>query len=167
MKRNWINPLTDFPFNKRYYLTHPWKFFNDCWSNLKNAKMRIIRGWCWSDLWNMDNYLMEIIPDMLRTLASDGQTYPGREPFETPEKWHSWLYYAADELDSCKEENYEKKNEYYEAYIKRLKDWKLNAETAEEDKKYFTRDIELHKEAIAKRTKILSEIIKYFDWLWD
>lgn len=167
MKRNWMNVLTDFPYSKIYYLKHPWKFFKECYYNIKYAKQRICRGWCWTDMINMNDYLINVIIGMLRCMARDSSGYPGREPFETPEKWISWLYYIAGELEECKEENYEKRNEYYEDYMKRLDDWITNRELTDEDRKYFDRGKELAAEAVERRTKALSEIVRYWDYLWD
>ena len=167
MKRNWMNVLTDFSYSKRYYLTHPWKFFRDCYLNIKYAKQRICRGWCWTDMINMSDYLIDVMIGMLRCMARDSWGYPGREPFETPEKWISWLYYIANELEESKEENYEKRNEYYEDYMKRLDNWDINKEMTDEDRKYFEREKELAAEAVERRTKALTELVKYFDYLWD
>lgn len=167
MKRNWMNVLTDFPYSKRYYLTHPHKFFKDCYYNIKYAKQRICRGWCWTDMINMNDYLIDVMIGMLRCMARDSSGYPSREPFETPEKWTSWLYYIAGELEASKEENYEKKNEYYESYMKRLDNWVANKEFTDEDRKYFDREKELAAEAVERRTKALTELVRYFDYLWD
>ena len=166
-RKNWMNVLTDFPYSKRYYLTHPRKFFKDCYYNIKYAKQRICRGWCWTDMINMNDYLIDVMIDMLRCMARDSNGYPGHEPFETPAKWNSWLYYIAGELEECKEENYEKRNEYYENYMKRLENWSVNKELTDEDRKYFAREKELAEEARERRTKALAEIAKYFDYLWD
>ena len=54
MREKWVNVLTDFTYSKRYYLTHPLKFFKECYLNIKYAKQRICRGWCWTDMINMN-----------------------------------------------------------------------------------------------------------------
>ena len=165
MKKNWINVFTNFFYTKRYYLTHPYKFIRECWINLKNAWYRATRGWSYQDLWNMNDYLIDIMIDMLRNLARDHCAYPGIEPFETPEKWTSWLYYIAGELEASKEDNYERRNEYYDEYMKQFED--KNYESTEIDKLYFARDKELATEARERRTKALIEVIKFWDYLWD
>ena len=129
-----MNVLKDFPYRPRYYLTHPWKFIDECWTNLKNAWMRVTRGWSYMDLYNMDNYLTDVMIDMLRTLAREAHEYPGIEPFETPEKWTSWLWYIAGELEASKEEFYEGKNEFKEEYYKELDNWKIDFEKDENGK---------------------------------
>ena len=162
------NPLKNFTYSKWHYLTHPWKFIKDCITNIKNAKMRIVRGWSYPDLWNMSDYLLDITIDMLRNLARDSHGYPSLKPFEEPEKWSSWLFYIANELEESKEENYEKKNEYYNEYMEQFKNWTKASKTCSElDKKYFAREKELAEEAKERRTKALMEVVKYFDYLWD
>ena len=175
-----MNVLKDFPYRPRYYLTHPWKFIDECWTNLKNAWMRVTRGWSYMDLYNMDNYLTDVMIDMLRTLAREAHEYPGIEPFETPEKWTSWLWYIAGELEASKEEFYEGKNEFKEEYYKELDNWKIDFEKDENGnlisksrelsdvaKKYFARDKELAEEAEKRRYDAMQQLNKYVRWLWD
>ena len=179
--KNKLNVLRQFSYSKRWYLTHPWLFFKDCWINLKNAKMRIVRGWCWSDLWDMFDYLLGLLPDMLKTLAARSMGYPGIEPFETPEKWSAWLYYIANELEESKEEVYEKHNEYYDEYMKSLDNWeykiivdengnrtrKIIDRNEELSKKYFAREVELASDAQKRIEKCFVELGKHFQSLWD
>lgn len=168
MMKNWINVFTNFPYSKHYYLTHPHKFVSECWTNLQNAWYRATRGWSYQDLWNMNDYLIDIMIDMLRNLAHENHAYPGVEPFETPEKWTSWLYYIAGELEASKEENYERRNEYYDEYTKQFEDenW-ANRESTEIDKLYFARDKELAAEAKSRRDKALVALATYWDMLWN
>lgn len=166
--KNKLNVLRQFSYSKRWYLTHPWLFFKDCWINLKNAKMRIVRGWCWPDLWDMSDYLLEILPDMLRTLAAKNVGYPGIEPFETPGKWSAWLYYIANELEESKEEVYEKHNEYYDEFMKQFENYmKDESSTRALDKKYFAREAELASDAQKRIEKCFIELGKHFQSLWD
>ena len=169
MIKDYTNVLKNFPYSKRYYITHPHKFISECWTNLTNAWMRITRGWSYQDLWNMSDYLLDITIDMLHNLARDGHGYPGVAPFEEPGKWISWLYYIAGELEESKEENYEQRNEYYDEYMKKFDDpnWNINSPQTELDKKYFARKKELAEEARERRTKALMEDIKFWDYLWD
>ena len=169
MIKDYTNVLKNFPYSKRYYITHPHKFISECWTNLTNAWMRVTRGWSYQDLWGMSDYLLDITIDMLRNLARDGHGYPGVAPFEEPGKWISWLYYIAGELEESKEENYEQRNEYYDEYMKKFDDtnWNINSPQTELDKKYFASKKELAEEARERRTKALMEVIKFWDYLWD
>ena len=169
-------------YRKRYYLTHPWKWFKDFWYNLKSVYMRAKYGYCYTDIWCMENWLLEILPPMFRHLADHGCAYPGEEPFNTPEKWHDWLHSVADVLESLQEKNWYSQNEYEEDFhemsrARRFAKEKNNHITTtmtynDEDfqmikELYFSRARELQKE----RKKLLidtgHEIFQYLDYLWD
>lgn len=62
--------LCVFSYRKSYYLTHPLCFMKELWIGVKNAYHRMKYGWAWVDLWNMDTYLGQLIPSMLRELAA-------------------------------------------------------------------------------------------------
>lgn len=162
-----MNVLTYFPMRPRYYLRHPFKFLKECKANITNAWMRVARGWCWMDLWNMNDHLLEIIPDMLRELAAKGSAYPGKEPFETPEKWHDWLVSLAADFESCREDALESGNEYYNDYIAQFEGGNFNKETTELDKRYFAREVELYEQMRTRRTNAFHRMIQFFDLLWD
>ena len=62
--------LCVFSYRKSYYLTHPLCFVKELWIGAKNAWHRMRYGWAWGDVWNMDMYLGELVPSMLRELAT-------------------------------------------------------------------------------------------------
>ena len=105
------------PYNKRYLLTHPWKWFKYAWCSVRDAWRRSVYGWTYGDVWGWDNWFLHTAPSMLRYLADYGNAYPGRAPFETPERWHDWLNEMADLLDTGREDWQDEHNEYYEEYI--------------------------------------------------
>ena len=41
-----------FPYRKGYYLTHPWKWFNDLYWNIRNFWHRGRYGFAYVDAWN-------------------------------------------------------------------------------------------------------------------
>ena len=75
-----------------------------------------------SDVWDLDHYLLTLLPAMLRRLADEGMSYPGIAPFETPEKWETWLREMADKLESLQEDWAETRNEYDEPYFHALEE---------------------------------------------
>lgn len=172
-----VNVLTDFPYRKRYYLTHPWKFFQECWWNLKAALSRATKGHAWRDSAEMDEFLLHLIPSMLRDMAN-GPAYPGIEPFETHEKWEDWCNALADVFESVQEENWEEgRNEWQE-------DWGIAFEvlhshpnltmthnmTQEEAKEICKCYWEREKELQSEREKIIqdayAQLAKYHNMLW-
>jgi hypothetical protein len=68
---------------------------------------------------DIDDWLLTVLPSMFRDLAKK-PAYPGFEPFNTPEKWETWLNDTADQLDSYLEDWRETRNEYEQEYLDRL-----------------------------------------------
>lgn len=83
-----MNVLTHFPYNKRYYLTHPWDFFQQCRYNLQRAWKRVTKGYCGMDVCEMYSFLLELIPNMLDEIRETDVGYPVRL---THEQWQSTL----------------------------------------------------------------------------
>lgn len=110
------NVLNDFPYRKRYYLTKPWKFFQECWWNVKAAWQRATKGYAGRDSAEMDEFLLHIIPGMLRDIGN-GCAYPGDDNFPTPESWTKFCNDLADKFEGTWEENISKSNEYEEKFL--------------------------------------------------
>jgi len=178
-----MNVLTDFSYNKRYFLTHPWKWFKEIWINIKNGWMRATKGYCYTDVWNIDNWFCEVLPPMLRHMADHGCAHPGVAPFETEEKWHDWLHSMADVIDTIYDEDFwvETKNEYYkewntlwEFHNNKHSNFTETCEynTSEEHfdlvrELYYARMKEISEERQALIENTFMELAKYFDYLWD
>ena len=165
-------------YGKRYYLTHPWAWFKDAYINLKSAWMRATRGWCYSDVWDWDVWFMRVVPNMLRHMAEHGSAYPGREPFNTPERWHDWLNEMADLIESGDEQWQDEHNEYYKEYINSImsKPWKLAADyekhhiplvDPEIKDKYWARSKELSEQGEKNIKFALESIGSHFYNIWD
>ena len=178
-----MNVLMDFSYSKRYFLTHPWKWFKEIWTNIKNGWMRATKGYCYTDVWNIDNWFCEVLPPMLRHMANHGCAHPGVAPFETEEKWHDWLHSMADVIDTIYDEDFwvETKNEYYKEW-NTLWDFHNNkhpnfTETCEYNtsEEHFDLVRELYyarmKEISEERQELINdtfmEIARAFDYLWD
>ena len=179
---NELNVLKDYPYSKRYYLTHPWKFFKDMWINFKNGWYRATKGYGYTDLWNIDDWLITILPAMLRELADKHCAYPGVEPFETPEKWEAWLRDMADRIEYLQEDYEEKENEYAELFHivmeqKRKVEvagecitttYTLNDDDFEELRaNYFRREHEIAEAKHEAAKKVGLELFTYLHYLWD
>ena len=163
-------------YTKKYYLTHPWKWFSELFQNLREAYRRVKYGWAYQDCWNMNTWMLEILPPMLRHMADHGCGYPGTEPFETPEKWNDWLHSMADVLESLQEDNWESQNEYKEDYFQSL-EWEHDSNnnitmTNGQDHEtiaelYYMRMKELNEEWKKLLENTFMELAKHFDCLWD
>lgn len=172
-----MNVLNDFPYTKHFYLTHPWKFLQECWWNLQAAWTRATKGHAWRDSVEMDEYLLHIIPSMLRDIA-EGHAYPGVEPFDTYEKWQDWCYALADVFESVQEENWSiGQNEWEEEWHKVccIASPHPNVTTTfdytEEDietirNAYFEREKELFQERERLIKDAYAQLVKYHVYLW-
>lgn len=83
------NVLKFYPLRKRYYLTHPWEFISQTWCNLRAAGERITKGFAARDTWDLDNYLLELLPNMIEHLKNNTNSHPG--DFNTFEEWQNVL----------------------------------------------------------------------------
>ena len=138
-------------YSKRYYLTHPWKFVYHFFQNLQHAYRRAVYGWTWEDAWNLNDWLLAVLPPMLRCIAEEGMAYPGPgTKFGTPEKWHSHLHELANTLESLQEQNWEKRNEF-----------------STDNKMWWIRE----KELVQERNRLLVDTFttfgKNFNHYWD
>ena len=152
-----MNVLTYFPYTKRYYLTHPWRFFRQCWYNFYHAWERVTKGYCGLDACEMCSFLLELIPNMLDELKENNVGYPVNM---TEEQWHSTLeemsklFRDAVEVDDfdtslaeeCNKPREERNPEVIKAYWKEVE--------AKRDARYVS---------LSKGMKMLEE---YFWNLW-
>lgn len=152
----------------RYYLIRPWKWVKELFSNIRAAWMRMIKGYCYMDVWNWDDWFCSVVPPMLRHMADHGSAYPGKEPFDTPEKWHDWLYEIAHRIERLQYDDWmEDNNEYSKEYLESFEnDW-CSERQEEIRKKYYARCEEINK----TRQQVLEDLgksfFKFFDCLWD
>lgn len=165
-------------YSWRYWLRHPIKWVKDICGDLRAAYQRAKYGWAPRDTFSFDDWFMEVIPPMLRYLADDSEQLGvdyGRAPFDTPEKWHAFIRSLADRIESCKEEEQDKRNEYYDDYMREITSdgqitWNYDSGAADSNDlhaKYFTRSKELWEEAQHTIEETLLEMGKYFFALWS
>lgn len=173
------------PYSRNYYLTHPWKWFAQLWKNLKCGWQRATKGYCDYDVWNMDSWMLELLPPMLRELANDPVgAYPGVEPFETPEKWHYWLLKMAVKFLELQDDWTESRNEYDAEYMRLIDEAKVvekkedgsvhcnfifkDEEYAKElREKWCSRIKELRDAQNAATVAAFSELAEHFYLLWS
>lgn len=177
-----LNTLTDFPYTKRYYLIHPWAWVKELYRNIRNAWMRATKGYCYTDVWNWDSWFCSAVPPMLRHMADHGSAYPGVEPFETPEKWYSWLYEMAEcierlQYDDWIDDNNEYSKEYHQSFEDEIYEEEhtngphvtfSNKLPREEIRKlYYERCKELNEVRQQVLKDLGCELFSHFDKLWD
>ena len=178
------NVLTDFPYRKSYYITHPWVFIRDCWDNLRGAWYRITRGIAPVDLWNFDTHLENLIPYGLRWLAEHSHGWPQSEEFPEYEDWENYLRKLADEWEYAFQENVGDKNEneYYDEFHALWKENGIsykdkdgfichrieeNPETLEIRTKYFAREEEIAQQHMSLQHECFTKLEHIWGSLWD
>lgn len=159
-------------FPKKHYLLHPLRLFKEWSWNLKSAYDRTTKGFTCVDWMNYDTWFLHVTALMLREMALHSHCYPGSEPFETPEKWTSWLHRMADQLTYLQEED--NGNEYAKPYLDQLMKSPHNVlfgdETPEEAElrtKYYRRSKEVYEEHKQLFQKTMKELLEHWDCLWD
>jgi len=150
------------PYSKKYLITHPWQWVRRAYRNIRDAYRRSVYGWTYGDVWDWDNWFTHIVPDMLRHMADKGSAYPGREPFDTPEKWHEWLHHMANLIESADEEWQNEHNEFYKDYMEHIME-----NDKERFNKYITRANELHERGEENIAQAFVEMGQHFSSLWD
>ena len=168
-------------YTKQYYLTHPWSWIRELFFNIRDAFRRAIYGWTYRDVWELDYFLLTILPPMLRYMAEHGHGYPGTEPFTTPEKWQTWLRHIADDFAKIGDEDYweYQRNEYYEEW-EALMEYQdhpnltttFDYDTSEEHIKeinhlYWERMKELNVERQKLINDTFAEMAEHYFCLWD
>ena len=171
--------LLKFSMYPSYYIKHPLHFFRELRNSIRYAWQRVMKGYSYYDSMDMDEFLLHIIPGMLRDIAN-ADAYPGTEPFETKEKWEDWCNSLADVFESLQGDGWtEGRNEYEEEWRKA---WEvlyscshpnltmsssMTKEEAESIRElYWEREMDLW----AERDKLLQdsymELSKYHNFLW-
>jgi hypothetical protein len=159
----------------RFYLRYPWEFFEDTWLNLKAAWQRATRGWADRDTWNLDNYLLEILPEMIDYLREHTHGYPG--DFPTLESWDNYLKEEIIiPLRNARESQTVQKNEYKEELLSYPMEFVKKedgfaalefAEPVELRKKWYEREKEINEWRKKELEKGMRNLSSVFFSLWD
>ena len=171
------NCFTYYPWNWRHYLKKPWEFFEDTWLNLKAAWQRATRGWANRDTWRLDDYLLEILPEMIDHLRIHAHGYPCYSEFDTPEKWDKFLKEEIIiPLQNAREEQTAQINEYEEEF----QSYSINfvkqengfialefTEPEELRRKWCEREKEIHEWRQKELERAFAAMAKHFYSLWD
>ena len=170
MKKNKMSVLT-FSCGWRYYLKRPWKFFKEGYWNIRNFIHRGRFGFGYCDVWCMDEYLLDVIPLMLRYLAEHSCGYPGTEPYETPEKYKAFLFQLAEKFEDCQEQAIDKENKYSGEFDRILEETDGRMDKTEEGKeirkKYFDEMLRLYQERDENLQTAYKELAENHNILWD
>ena len=149
-------------YSKKYLITHPWQWVRRAYKNIRDAYRRSIYGWTYFDAWDWDTWFTHVVPDMLRHIADKGSAYPGYEPFDTPEKWHKWLHWIADLIETADEEWQDEHNEFCKDYMDHIME-----NDKERFNKYIARANELREIGDENIKLAFKEMGEHFHCIWD
>ena len=164
-------------YKKKYLWTHPWELLFHYGRDLKCAFQRAYKGYCFRDLWNVNDWFLELMPRMLTEFKEKSYSYPCY--FNDEEEWEKTLDHMIFCFKEANAETCSQKNEYddYKVDFSFVPSGdnitsKLKIEYAtEEDKKQsdlsYQRFLELEDYREEKLQEGLSLFTKYFNDLWD
>ena len=173
-----LNVLTDFPYNKKYYLTHPWKWFKHLYINIRDFWWRGTKGFAPRDAWEFCDWWPRVTAAAVRHLANHSCGYPYGK-FKTYEEWFDWLHSVADVLESTLEDNWDGQNEYEKDWNRIIMEEKtknpnitMTTTYTEEDKDtlrklYWDRENELFDKRIKLQKDALENVVNNIENLWD
>ena len=165
-------------YKKSFYITHFWLWFRELGQNIRAAFQRIRRGYADRDIFNLDQWLLTILPAMLRQYAED--PYVGCPIDLTREQWTMYVKTLANRLEGLQDDWSTSKNEYDDEYSKLLEqrlvvkqDNNFCTVTCEQDevlqdlnKKWNERCKELAQLQQEETEKVFLELAKNLYQLW-
>lgn len=135
---------------------------------LRDCYWRIRYGWCPTDCWDMETWLLTTLPNMLRYLTQHHWAYKSYEEPESydgehNDKWEAFLWGLSDKLIECREDYWENQNEFIQTFYKEFeKDKKVKL-----DPRYFERARELEAERQKHMSATFKELGENLTSLWD
>lgn len=179
-----LNLYKDYALSKniKYNITHPLRWIRSGLANMRFVRQRARKGYAAIDWWNMDDWFLEIIPNMLDELADRGYSYPGNEEFDTPEKWKSYLHNLANDFRMCTQDASDELNEYYQEFLDSFDTRRLTEEDEDGNlrvrfqdtpegeeiaKKYFARCKEISEEQDTILEEAMLRLAHILPSLWD
>lgn len=176
-------------YTKKYMLTHPHEMLLNWCRDIKCAWQRANKGYCYRDLWNIDLWFMNIMPQMLQEYKKNKHGYPSQ--FESEEEWDKILDTIMLHFREANDETTSFINPYEEEYckkvlpiwmsqfentevsdtgyytLKHINEMDVSDELKELDEKYHYKENEKDKYINDNKNKALELFVKYFDSLWD
>lgn len=126
---------------------------------------RITKGYCESDLFSLDEHLLDLLPAMIRDLRDNLHSYPEEYDFEG---WKNYLTEMANHFEMAHtwfdEEPEIYKNEYQEDFRKISI---MNPKFPDIREKYLDRKKEIQEAKDKEFEKGLEMLKKEFRHLWD
>lgn len=153
----------------KWNLTHPLKTIKAVYRGIIAAWQRATRGFSNYDIYDLDDWLLHLLPDALEEFTKHNIGYPSNDKeikdFET---WQNFLTELAKDFRACQSEEVEKSNEYYEEYMKKFDDpnWTVKSPRTKIDTLYFNRCKELAAEQQERIERTFARLAKRLQSIW-
>lgn len=86
-----LNLFKNYPYTKKFYITHPHEFIKQTYRNFKSVIFRGIYGYCPRDVINLDDFFLELITESLQYFIDNHNTYPYTLGFDNDQEWCDYL----------------------------------------------------------------------------
>lgn len=162
-----MNIFKNYCYAKRYYIFHPWKFVSQTFRNIKFAWQRATKGYCDYDYWNIDYYLLKLLPELFDDFRKNLHGHPCSF---TEEEWDNFLLKEVIEpLRNAQEEQEVEINEFETEIFNYFKDGSLTDMNYPPElwNKYMAREKEIDDWRDKQMRKAFASIIMNFWNLWD
>lgn len=150
-----------FPYPAKWF----WKNIPFLARALRRMYQRITKGYCESDLFSLDEHLLDLLPAMIRDLRDNLHSSPEEYGFEG---WKNYLTEMANHFEMAHtwfdEEPEIYKNEYQEDFRKTSI---MNPKFPDIREKYLDRKKEIQEAKDKELEKGLEMLKKEFHHLWD
>jgi len=110
-------------YRLRYNLTHPHKVIMHHIRDIHCAWQRATKGYCYRDIWSIDNWFLELIPKMLEEFKKIRHGYPASL---TLEEWDDIIQQMKTHFEKANELTTDFVNPYEDEYLSTLS---INLET--------------------------------------
>lgn len=153
----------------KYLLLHPWEWVMHKCRDIKCAWQRANKGYCFRDLWSIDEWFLNIMPQMLDELNEIRNGYPSNL---TDEQWGEILGKMSKAFNNAHDEKTKFKNIYEDEYLNTLEmdidNGQFKCSASDELKENYYAAEKLKENFMRKSLDDGLELFgKYFYALWD
>ena len=147
----------------------PFGVIGQFWRDLRCCWQRVTQGYCERDVWEMDVWMLNMLPDMLEHLQKRHIGHPGvfADAEDGDEQWAQLLGEMARLFRDANEQTCTRKNPHEAEWEKQLEHWNPNREQTELDKRYFDEECKLAEYRNDCKDQAFVLLSKWFFDLWD
>ena len=109
--------FTPVAYSRKYCLLHPWTVIAHKFRDIHCAWLRANKGYCYRDIWEIDNWFLSIVPEMLDEYI---KIHTGHPSDMTDEEWVAIINAMAQSFRNADERSTEFTNPYRDEYLKTL-----------------------------------------------